>query len=446
MVQGMKKHTSLAERWLWLGVAALAFAGLYALIPVIARTPQLKALGMTQELFDVALVVHVDLSVLIWFFAMLGMGISLVMERHEARWPYWGKAAFAMTALATALITCSPLDTHWEVVKSNYIPVLHNGLFLLSLGILFTGLLLLVIPIIAAHLLTSRLRALQVTDWGWLTAALILLLALAGYYLSAQDLPPGLLPAEHYEALFWAGGHIMQFSFVAIVMTAWLVLLEAIGARDPSRRWALLAYLLALIGAVASFAGFVLHPIDTGAFTLYETRIMIELGGLGASLMALLVIGRLVGGRDRTSVRNACVPALVMSLILFFAGGGLGLMIAGQNVTIPAHYHGIIVGITLALMGVAYSVMPKFGYLPVATTRLAFYQPIVYGMGQLMHIGGLAYCGGYGILRKTAGGFGSLTPDVKIALGVFGMGGLLAIIGGILFVVVMLKGRCRASG
>lgn len=56
-----------------------------------------------------------------------------------------------------------------------------------------------------------------------------------------------------------------------------------------------------------------------------------------------------------------------------------------------------------------------------------------------MHIGGLAYCGGYGILRKTAGGFENLAPDIKIALGIFGLGGLLAVTGGILFVIVMLR-------
>ena len=78
MVHAMKNYRSMAERWLWLGVAALAVAGLYALVPVAGRTPQLKALNIMQQLFDVALVVHVDLSVLIWSLAMLGLGLALV--------------------------------------------------------------------------------------------------------------------------------------------------------------------------------------------------------------------------------------------------------------------------------------------------------------------------------------------------------------------------------
>jgi len=114
-------------------------------------------------------------------------------------------------------------------------------------------------------------------------------------------------------------------------------------------------------------------------------------------------------------------------------------MITGQNVTIPAHYHGAIVSVTLALMGYAYTLMPKFGYGDVSQWKLAFWQPIIYGIGQLMHVGGLAYSGGYGVLRKTAVGNTEFAPEIKAALGVMGLGGLLAIIGGLLFVVVMVK-------
>ena len=227
-------------------------------------------------------------------------------------------------------------------------------------------------------------------------------------------------------------------------MVAWLILLDGLGAVLPGRRAVKLAYGLAVVGAVASLAGFAQQPFDSGEFIAYQTRVMIELGGLGATLMAGLVVTKLVRTKLAWHFR-AYASALIVSLILFFAGGALGLMISGQNVTIPAHYHGMIVGITQGLMGMAYVMLPRFGYRTVAHTRLAFWQPIVYGAGQLMHIGGLAYCGGYGILRKTAGGFEHLAPDIKIALGIFGFGGLLAIVGGLLFVVVMLRARRMPS-
>ena len=38
--------------------------------------------------------------------------------------------------------------------------------------------------------------------------------------------------------------------------------------------------------------------------------------------------------------------------------------------------------------------LPRFGHKSVAHTRMAFWQPIISGLGQLMHVGGLAYSGG----------------------------------------------------
>lgn len=434
----MRKR-SLAECWMWLGVAAVAVAGLYALVPVIGRTPQLKDLSIVQQLFDVALVVHVDLSVLVWFLAMLMMGASGLLEARAGRAPAWLWGSFLATTLATALIALSPLGD-WAPVKSNYIPVLHNPLFLGGLGLLAAGIVPTLLPVLITYLQPRHYRGLDGVAVGYVAAAMVALFGLVGYALGARALPEGLERIEHYERLFWAGGHMMQFAYAILAMVGWLALLRALGGKLPPMIPTIIAYDLALLGALASLAGFVLHAEDISDFTAYETQIMIEWGGAGATLMALLVGWRLFTVRF-TREHRAYASALLVSLMLFFAGGALGLMIVGQNVTIPAHYHGMITGITQALMGVAYLSLPRFGYASVAATRLAFWQPIIYGAGQLMHIGGLAYCGGYGVLRKTAGGFEQLAPDIKVALGVFGMGGLLAISGGVMFVLVMLRAR-----
>ena len=126
-------------------------------------------------------------------------------------------------------------------------------------------------------------------------------------------------------------------------------------------------------------------------------------------------------------------------MLLFFAGGFIALLISGINTIIPAHYHGSIVGVTLALMGLAYMLLPRLGYAPVRG-RLADYQPWIYGLGQLLHIGGLAASGAMGIQRKTAGAAQGLDNLwAKAAMGVMGLGGLLAVVGGILFVWIMLR-------
>lgn len=56
-----------------------------------------------------------------------------------------------------------------------------------------------------------------------------------------------------------------------------------------------------------------------------------------------------------------------------------------------------------------------------------------------MHIGGLMWSGGYGVQRKVAGAEQALRSTSEIvAMGIMGMGGLIAIIGGLVFVVVVL--------
>jgi heme/copper-type cytochrome/quinol oxidase subunit 1 len=131
--------------------------------------------------------------------------------------------------------------------------------------------------------------------------------------------------------------------------------------------------------------------------------------------------------------------ALLASLLLFGAGGAIGFLIQGSDVRIPAHYHGSIVGITLALMGLTYALLPRLGYarpLP----RSATWQPWLYGGGQLLHIFGLVWSGGHGVQRKVAGAEQVLRTPWEIAgMGLMGLGGLIAVSGGLLFALIVLR-------
>ena len=63
----------------------------------------------------------------------------------------------------------------------------------------------------------------------------------------------------------------------------------------------------------------------------------------------------------------------------------------------------------------------------------------------MLHVLGLVWSGGYGVQRKVAGAEQVLrsTPEV-VGMGLMGLGGLIAIIGGLLFVIVVgrsIRGR-----
>jgi cytochrome c oxidase subunit I len=148
------------------------------------------------------------------------------------------------------------------------------------------------------------------------------------------------------------------------------------------------------------------------------------------------------------SVSRATAPlraALLWSLALFGAGGLIGLAINASNVKIPAHYHGSIVGVTLAFMGLVYYLLPRMGF-GRPQGRLAALQPALYGAGQLLHIAGLLWSGGYGVQRKVAGGEQVLRGAEQLAaMGLMGLGGLLAVAGGVLFAIVVLRAIWTSS-
>ena len=123
----------------------------------------------------------------------------------------------------------------------------------------------------------------------------------------------------------------------------------------------------------------------------------------------------------------------------------IGIFIAGSNVRIPAHYHGCIVGVTLALMGLVYQLLPRSA---TARQRGGWRRCslAVCGVGQLMHIVGLVWSGGYGVQRKVAGAEQVLRSTGGVAgMGLMGLGGAVAIVGGLVFVVVVLRRARRQA-
>jgi hypothetical protein len=87
-------------------------------------------------------------------------------------------------------------------------------------------------------------------------------------------------------------------------------------------------------------------------------------------------------------------------------------------------------------MGLCYYLLPRLGFGDIPP-RLAFWQSIIYASGQLLHITGLAWSGGYGVQRKTAGLEQGVDRLGEIAgMGLMGLGGLVSVIGGLLFLVV----------
>jgi len=425
----------LARGWLGLGVLALALAGIFAILLVLARSPGLAWLFPTQDFFRTALVVHVDQSILIWFLAFAGVIWGLAPGIR----PELSRLGLAAATLGCLLVATSPFLGASTRELNNYVPVLDAPVFFWGIGLFALGSLLQV----SAFLLGSlpRIRLANPIAIGSATAAIATLLAavsLAWSWIDLAQMGNGI----SYELLFWGPGHVLQFVYTQIMLVAWLWLARDLGyPLALPDRW--LSGVL-ILGALPLLALPLLHslfPPGTGEARIAFTRLMQFGNGLAVVPLGLLLVIGLIRrpGSLREESQRPEFRALTASLALFAAGGVLAMAISGVNTIIPAHYHGSIVGVTLALMGLTYHLLPTLG-LARPAGRMASLQPWVYAGGQLLHIGGLAASGAMGIQRKTAGAAQGLdTLSAKAAMGVMGIGGLLAILGGILFVLVVIK-------
>jgi len=429
--------TALARAWLWLGVMALIGSGLLALVLVFSRTPGIQDVFPLKDFFRSALIVHVDLSVAVWFMAFAAVIWSAVGGSGLA-WMGW--AGFGLAALGTLVMTVSPFFPGAEPVLNNYIPVLKHPVFFASLWICAAGFALAV------------LRAL-VTTWpfgggrrplrfGGFVAAIAAFFALAAFAWS-WSMVPRIEENVYFEVLFWGGGHTLQFQHALLMIVAWLWIGSHLGQPAKASPRALSA--LFLVAAVPLLAVPLIY-LTVPPGSLPHMELFAKLMKWGHPYMGpLILLGILSLWGVRKAAPHPAKSAFVASFVLFALGGVLGYLIQGANVVIPAHYHGSTVGVTLSFMGLAYVLLPTLGFgTPVG--RMAVWQPYVYGFGQLIHVLGLAWSGGYGVQRKVAGAEQALvTLPQKVGMGMMGLGGAIAIVGGVLFIIVCLKAMTKRS-
>ena len=422
---------TLARAWLWLGLMALIGSGLLAILLVLSRTPGIQDVFPLKDMFRAALVVHVDLSVAIWFMAFAAV-IWSALGRDGMAWMGWG--GFALAAVGTAVMTVSPFFPGADPVLNNYIPVLQQKVFYASLWICGAGFSLAVLR----ALITTWPRPFlgSALQTGAFVGAVAGFLALAAF-LWSWIVVPRIEEKIYFEVLFWGGGHTLQFQHAILMVVAWLWIAAHLGQPSVASPRALSAmFWIAALPLLMVPAIYFTIP----AGELPHMELFAKLMIWGHPYMApLILVGFLSLWALRKVEAHAAKSAFIASFSLFAVGGVLAYMIQGVNVVIPAHYHGSTVGVTLAFMGLAYVLLPQLGFGEVEG-KMARWQPYVYGGGQLIHVLGLAWSGGYGVQRKVAGAEQALTTlPQKIGMGMMGLGGLIAVIGGIMFVLVCMK-------
>ncbi len=425
----------VSKGWFFLGIFALIASGIFSILLVLSRTPAISDFIPWIDFFHTALVVHVDLSVLIWFLSFTAIFWSLNNQKSAQ---LLDQLVLLLTLAGTALIVFTPFLGQAHPVINNYIPVLNDRPFLMGLLLIAVAIGLLTVRSLI-HTTAPDIRQPQGTlRFAIFLSIITLAVTLLAQFLSYINLPPSENYRVYYEYLFWGSGHTLQFSHVLLLYVSWFWLSSTTGSHyslKPAVYTILFAvcFLPVLTVPLIYFS----FPVLSPEHRIYFSDLM-RFGGITAIPLGVLIAIRII---DRVQIDNTEKPiryAFIWSVILFASGGILGFLIEGVNVVIPAHYHGSIVGVTLAFMGMSYLLLPVFGYTS-PSGKLARYQPAIYACGQMMHIIGLAWSGGYGVQRKTAGAAQGLDSISQItAMGMMGLGGLIAIVGGTIFLVVVL--------
>ncbi|MFW2438352.1 MAG: cbb3-type cytochrome c oxidase subunit I [Arenicellales bacterium] len=423
--------------WLFLGLAALVIGGLFTILIVLSRTPFFQDIIPWVDFFRTALVVHVDLTVLVWFLAFSGV---LWSYNSTNKCLQCGWVALLMASAGTLIITISPFTGESHPLMSNYVPVLQSTVFFTGLGLFGLGYGLLVLRMLMTTLAARNNNGGEVLRFGLFVAVVASLFALAALMLSYLGINDDFKGEAYYDRLFWGSGHILQFSHTQLMLVAWLWLATVSGAfLRLTPRVVLILFVMGLLPVLMVPIIYVSFDVSSGDHMFWFIQLMKYGGAIAAVPIGLATTLAIVERWRPVPGFEIERSALIFSILLFGVGGIIGFMISGSDVRVTAHYHGSIVGVTLAFMGMAYHLLPQLGFRKVSG-RAARWQPGIYGIGQLLHIIGLAWSGGYGVQRKTAGAEQGLEKFEQIAgMGLMGLGGLISIIGGIIFLVVVYQ-------
>ncbi len=432
----MDKHYTY--RWFAIAVLFLGVGGAFALSIGLSRTPFGYRYLPADFLFQ-AIVGHVILAIVFWLLSFTVVLWSIYFKGRQWRLSY------ILPLLGALCVTFAVFTEGSKAVANNYIPTIDHPVFFLGLVLFFTGFMFNALAYLRDSVrvlspgkkggegdIVRSTLAISVPVGVVMVMALVVSLILFAVGSSAER---GLI---FFERLFWIPGHIQQVLNGVLLVGVWYALKGAIGL--PCRGFRFMGFfnMMFLVSAIVLFAiPFLIDPIAKDAKVISE---IVYAVGLGVPIFAHGV--NILRGLKRNG-NNVQFISLILSMAIYFFGIAIAYSGFGNDLRVPAHYHGAVTGLTLAMMGLSHHYLGG-ARIKGFIKRLGEIQPAVYGVGMILVISGLMVSGIFGAPRKTYGVSFATEPVVLLALTVMGIGTLLAVAGGVLFVfyssVTLLKG------
>lgn len=434
--------TADTRRWCALAVGSLVIAGLLSLAVVIGRLPFLSGVITDPLFFKRCLVVHVDLSLVVWFYAFIA---SLLSLRFNTGAGQLGRITFGISVAGVAGMMAGALMRGAQPVLSNYVPMIDHPLFLGGLGLFFLGIVGFFMGALARDTRTADGPLPAEAMVGLQTAALAVALALVTWIASYTGTPAGLDTVTHYEFTIWGAGHALQVANACAMLAVWLwVLHRATGVAVVSTRLSNILF-AALIAPHFVLPLLTLHGTLDPLYHTGATQLM--RWGIFPVLLTFLVLGVRHLWKHRAiefeNTAKALVVGFAASAGLTLLGVILGACIRSSTTLVPAHYHASLGGVTVAFMTAAFLIASEVKGNKGLSRRVWLSvrrQLSLFGVGQTVFVLGFALGGVFGLSRKSYAseqhvrGLGEYASLITM-----GLGGLIAVAGGLWFLYLIIR-------
>ncbi|MEX0891231.1 MAG: cbb3-type cytochrome c oxidase subunit I [Gemmatimonadota bacterium] len=457
---------------------ALLIGGISAILILLTRW---QAVHLLDQVWYYRVLTGHGITMLIFYIIFFEMAVlyfaagPLLNSRIAA--PKLGWFNFALMTLGAVMVEWMIWTGKADVLLSSYVPLRADPLYYLGIIFFAVGALLVCAQFFATLVIAKREKtyegSMPLVTFGATTAAIIAVITLlhgAATYIPTFLWSIGLINMDPqvYRMLWWALGHSSQQINVAAMVSIWYLLgaltVGAVVLNEKISRTAFVLYILFI--SMASAHHLLVDPGFSPAWKVVNTSYFMYMAVLASLLHGFTVpAGVEVGQRLRGATQGLFgwvkrapwgdpgFSSMVLSLVVFgFVGGITGVTIGTEQINIvahntlrvPGHFHATVVsGTTMAFMGATYYLIPLIFQKKVAFWRLAQVQPYLFAGGMLMFSIFMSLAGGFGAPRRhwditfsNAPFTESFHPAVDMLLGGMGVGGLLAGVGGGIYILV----------
>ena len=464
------------------GVVALLIAGIMALGVVLTRWQEVHLLP--ADLFYQVLTAHGINALIFWciFFEVAIMYFaSSVLLRTRIASPGWAWIGFILMIVGAVMNNVAVFQGNSSVMMTSYVPMqaephFYLGLILFAVGALIGCFVFLGTLVIAKEDKTYD-GSIPLVTFGALTACIIAVFTIA---CGAIILVPTFLwsigyinhiDAEMYRVIWWGLGHSSQQINVAAHVSVWYLIIGVLfNARPMSEKVSRSAFLLYIFFLqLASAHHILVDPGISSEWKVFNTSYAMYLAVLASMIHGLTIPGAMeVAQRGKGFTKglfewlrkapwgNPVFSGFFISLFTFgFIGGITGVVMGTEQINliihntiyVPAHFHATVVtGTTLTFMALTYLLIPLLFRRAIVLPWVAKMQPYVFGGGMTMMILFMLGAGTLGVSRRhwdmdfTGAALSFEYPGTAyMMMAVGAIGGVLGVVGGVMFLVVTLS-------